>query len=87
MKTFREILDLAKKQDIWAGRLFIAEEVEARLGKSNTKQFENICNYLYDIYIDSDLNDLHAIVEAYFKLKEKGERTSEENIIDLACCY
>lgn len=86
MKTFREILDLARENDIWAGRLFIAEEVYTRLGKSN-EQFEEICDLLYNIYIDSDLNDLHAIVEAYFKLKEKGERTSEENIIDLACCY
>ena len=83
--TFKETLDLAAKNNIECGKLHTALEVNCFSPELKGEEYETLCWYLYDIWIDSNIDDLHAIIKAYFDLKEKGIETTEENIMDWAC--
>ena len=84
--NFKETLTFARTHGIDTGVLSIADEVDAQNLKLNKESFEQICSYLYEIYLKSEYsaNELaNAVSELlkYITLKQILNLTQEEFLI------
>ena len=81
--NFKETLTLARVEGIDTGVLSIAEEIDAQNLKLNKESFEQICSYVYNIYLKSEYsaNELANAVSKllkYITLKQILNLTKEE---------
>lgn len=75
-KTYKEMLEFARKNDISVTDLLVAEEVESKFYDANEEEFEKICEVVENAYLKSDSIEVWAIACA---LKELADDYEEEN--------
>lgn len=81
--NFKETLTFARTHGIDTGVLSVAEEIDAQNLKLNKESFEQLCSYVYRIYLKSEYsaNELANAVSKllkYITLKQILNLTKEE---------
>lgn len=90
--TYRETLKKARELDINPFDLIVAEELENVLDTLELdftdKQFENACEVIQQAYFKADDNvSIWNLARAYCDLKEDGQPTTPNRVLNLAYGY
>ena len=79
-----ELLNIVKKQELNAIKLFIANEVDILIRKyekeKNNKIFEYLCSLVYEYYLMIDYSSINDVANVICDSYYKNEKISEKNI-------
>lgn len=80
-KTFKEYLEIAKKNDIDIVKMEIAVGVANNI---TTSRFETVCRYIYRCYIEDKSGEItiDALISCFEGL-QRDEEMTEQEILDM----